>query len=473
MLDAVVVGSGPNGLAAAIALARAGRSVVVLEAGATVGGGMRSGELTLPGFTHDICSSIHPFGVASPFFATLPLAEHGLEWCHPEVPVAHPFDDGSAAVLHRSVAATAEGLGGRDGRAWRRLVGPLEKSWDDLGASILGPLLRFPAHPLTLARFGARAVWPATMLAKAAFRGDHARGLFAGLAAHAILDLGRPLTASFAVTFAAASKLGWPAARGGSQRIADALVGYLESLGGEVRTGHHVSSLADLPAHRAVLFDLSPGQVLDIVGDRMAGGRRRRLRRFRHGPGAFKVDYALSDVVPWTAEECHRAGVVHVGGTVGEVAVSERAMARGVESERPFLICVQASRFDPTRAPEGRHTMWAYCHVPPGSTTDMTSVIEAQIERFAPGFGGRVLARHVTGPADLERENPNYVGGDIAGGSHGGLQLLARPVLSTDPYRLPVKGEAAFLCSASTPPGAGVHGMCGWWAANSALERLD
>jgi phytoene dehydrogenase-like protein len=472
-VDAVVVGSGPNGLAAAVTLARSGRSVLVLEAEERVGGGTRSEELTLPGFLHDVCSTIHPLGAASPFFAGLPLADHGLRWSHPEAPAAHPLPDGRAGVLERSIDAAAEGLGAADGRAWRRLIGPLAERWDDLAAGLLAPLLRPPAHPLLMARFGARALWPAAPFARRLFRDEPARGLFAGLAGHSILDLGSPLTASFGLTFAAsAHAVGWPAAAGGSQRIADALVAYLGTLGGRVVTGHRVTSLDDLPAASAVLFDLTPRQVLAIAGDRLPAAHRRRLGRFRYGPGSFKLDYALDGPVPWAAPGCARAAAVHVGGTLEEVAAAEREVARGRHPERPYVLCAQPSLFDPGRAPPGKHTFWAYCHVPSGSTVDMTRAVEDQLERFAPGFRDRVLARHVMFAADLERHNANEVGGDIAGGSHGGLQLVARPVPSVDPYRLPVEGMNAYLCSSSTPPGAGVHGMCGWWAAQSALRRL-
>lgn len=471
--DAVVVGAGPNGLAAAVTLARAGCSVLVIEAEDTAGGGCRSEELTLPGFVHDVCAAIHPLGAASPAFAGLPLADHGLEWVHPEAPAAHPLPDGRAAVLERSLDATAEGLG-TDAGAWRRVVGPLVRDWDALTDSILGPMLRVPRHPVTMARFGLRAAWPAKTLAARLFDGEPARGLFAGLAAHAILDLGSPLTSSFGLTFAASGHaVGWPAAKGGSQKVADALVSYLRSLGGEVETGRRIASLADLPPAGAVLFDLTPRQVAAIAGDRLDTRVRRRFARFRYGPGSFKIDYALDGPVPWKAEECGRAGSVHVGGTLDEVVSAERDVAQGRHPERPFLLTSQPSRFDPTRAPAGKHTFWAYCHVPHGSTVDVTAAIEDQLERFAPGFRDLVLARHTMFPADLERHNANNVGGDVAGGSHGGLQLVARPRLALDPYRLPIEGLDAYLCSASTPPGAGVHGMCGWWAAKSALQRLE
>jgi phytoene dehydrogenase-like protein len=470
--DAVVVGSGPNGLAAAVTLARAGCSVVVLEAEQRAGGGTRSEELTLPGFVHDVCSAMHPLAVASPFFAAQPLADHGLCWRHPDAPAAHPMPDGSAVVLKRSLEATAASLG-PDAPAWRRLAGPLVDHWDELSASILGPLTGVPHHPIALARFGLRALWPATMLARHTFDTDRARALFAGLAAHAILDLRAPMTASFGLTFmATAHTVGWPMAVGGSQRIADALVSYLRSLGGEVVVGRPVDSVADLPPARAILFDITPRQLVAIAGERLDARYRRRLEGFRYGPGAFKIDYALDGPVPWTAGEVARAGSVHVGGTMEEIVAAEAEVARGGHPERPFVLCTQPSLFDETRAPAGRHTFWAYSHVPNGSTVDMTAAMEAQIERFAPGFRDRILERHVMAPAAIEAHNRNYVGGDIAGGSHGGLQLLARPVLSIHPYAVPLREQPAYLCSSSTPPGAGVHGMCGWWAAQAALNNL-
>ena len=474
-LDAVVVGAGPNGLAAAIALAQAGHSVTVLERADRPGGGTRTEELTLPGFHHDVCSAIHPLGVASPFFLSTPLAEHGLEWVHPDAPAAHPLPDGTAVVLERSLDAMVDSLGRPDGRAWRRLVGPVAKAarWDALCQSILGPLVRFPRHPYTLAGFGLRAPWPATALAKAVFRDEPARAVFTGLAAHAILDLRHPMTSSFGVTFAASAHArGWPAARGGSQSIADAMVSYLRSLGGEVVCGHPVGTLDDLPPARVALFDVTPRQLIAIAGDRLAAGYRGRIERFRYGSGAFKIDYALAEPVPWKADECRRAASVHVGGTLEEIAAAEADVAHGRHPERPFLVCTQPSLFDDTRAPAGKHTFWAYCHVPHGSTVDMSGAIEEQLERFAPGFRDVVLARRVMAPAAIEAHNPNYIGGDIAGGSHGGLQIAARPILSAHPYTVPMEGLHAYLCSSSTPPGAGVHGMCGWWAAQAALKQL-
>ncbi len=446
----------------------------MLEGADRPGGGTRTEELTLPGFAHDVCSTIHPLGVASPFFKGTPLQDFGLAWVHPDAPAAHPLPDGTAIVLERSLDDMVASLG-RDGAAWRRLVGPFvaPDRWDALTQSILGPLARPPRHPFTLAGFGLRALWPATTLAQAMFRDERARAVFAGLAGHAILDLRWPLTASFGVTFAAsAHAAGWPAARGGSQRIADAMVAYLRSLGGEVVCGHRVYTLADLPEAQVALFDVTPKQLVAIAGDRLAHGYRRRLERFRYGAGAFKVDYALDGPVPWKAADCARAASVHVGGTLAEIAAAEADVAHGRHPERPFVLCAQPSLFDATRAPAGRHTFWTYCHVPRGSTVDMTAAIEAQLERFAPGFRDRVLARYVMTPADIEAHDPNYIGGDIAGGSHGGLQVVARPALSLHPYSAPIEGLPAYLCSSSTPPGAGVHGMCGWWAARAALKRL-
>ena len=467
--DAIVVGSGPNGLAAAITLARAGRSVNVFEAKETAGGGCRSGELTLPGFVHDVCSAVHPLGVGSPFFRSLPLEEHGLTWVHPEVPLAHPLDDGTAVVLERSVEATADSLG-RDAAAYRKLMIPLVRDWDKLASQLLGPLLRVPRHPLALARFGLRAARSARGLAEGMFEGERARALFAGLAAHSMLPLEQPFTATFGLIMGAAGHaLGWPVARRGSQSIADALASYLRSLGGEIITGRTIESLDDLPPASAFLLDVTPRQVIRIAGQRLPRGYQRKLARYRYGPAAFKVDFALDGPIPWKAEACGRAGTVHIGGTLAEIADGERAVARGEPPERPYVLVAQQSLFDPARAPEGKHTVWAYCHVPNGSTVDMTERIEAQIERFAPGFRERVMGRSVLSPPGLERYNENYVGGDIAGGAHDGLQLFLRPTVGMVPYATPARG--IYICSSSTPPGAGVHGMCGYFAARAALRR--
>lgn len=467
MADAVVVGSGPNGLAAAIMLARAGRSVLVIEAAETVGGGMRTAELTLPGFRHDVCSAIHPLAAGSPFLRTLPLDEHGLEWIHPPAPLAHPFDDGTAALLERSPETTGASLG-EDADAYRRLLEPLVDRADVLLEQLLGPL-RPPRHPLALARFGVSALLPATRLARRRFAGAHARGLFAGLAAHAILPLSRPPTGAVGLIFAICGHAyGWPLPRGGSQSVADALASYLRSLGGEIECGRTVESLSELRAARTVLLDVTPRQLLALAGDSLPASYRRRLGRYRYGPGVFKLDLALDGPIPWQAPGCERAGTVHLGGTLEEIAAAEAAVAEGGHPDRPYVLLAQQSLFDLDRAPAGKHTAWAYCHVPNGSQVDMAARIEAQIERFAPGFSDRILERHTFGPAELERYNANYVGGDIAGGAQELRQLFTRPVARLDPYSTPIEGT--FLCSSSTPPGAGVHGMCGYYAARSALR---
>ncbi|MDQ3704837.1 MAG: NAD(P)/FAD-dependent oxidoreductase [Chloroflexota bacterium] len=466
--DAVVVGAGPNGLAAAITMSRAGKSVLLVEAEETIGGGTRSAELTLPGFTHDVCSAVHPLGVASPFFRTLPLEEHGLEWVHPPSPLAHPLDDGSAAVLERSIEATGDSLGA-DAEAYRRLIEPIVNDWYRLEGSTLGPL-RLPKHPVALARFGLRAIFPARLLARTAFEGEHARALFAGMSAHSILSLDQPLSAAFGLVLGALGHVaGWPVARGGSQKVADALASYLRSLGGEIVTGWRVKSLDELPTARAVLLDVTPRQLLGMAGLRFTSSYRSQLRHYRYGPGVFKLDLALDGPIPWKAPECLRAGTVHVGGTLDEIAASEHAMSHGRHHRRPFVLVAQQSLFDPTRAPEGKHTVWAYCHVPNGSTVDMTGRIEAQIERFAPGFRDRILARHAMSPADVHRYNANYIGGDINGGVQDIRQLFTRPAVRPIPYTTPARD--VYVCSSSTPPGGGVHGLCGWEAARVALRH--
>ncbi len=466
-LDAIVVGSGPNGLAAAIELARAGWSVRVYEAKETVGGGMRSAELTLPGFTHDICSAIHPLGMGSPFFSQLPLHEHGLEWIQPDLPLAHPLDDGRAVTLQRSLDATVADLG-RDGRAYQLLIQPIVEHWSALAGDILGPF-GIPQHPFVLARFGLTAIAPAKTLARLAFRTEAARALFAGNAAHALMPLEHPLSASFGLVFESlAHSVGWPLPRGGSQSVADALAAYFKSLGGEIMTEHPVENVDALPAARAVLFDVTPRQLLQIAGHRFPTNYVRALERYRYGMGVFKVDYALSGPIPWTAPQARRAGTVHVGGTLDEIAVSESAAWYGKTSDRPFVLVAQQSLFDDTRAPAGQHTGWAYCHVPHGSTVDMTAIIDAQIERFAPGFRDLILARHTMNAADFEAYNPNYIGGDIGGGVQDIFQLFTRPTIRAVPYSTPAQG--IYLCSSSTPPGGGVHGMCGYHAAQAVLR---
>lgn len=465
--DAVVVGAGPNGLVAAVTLAEAGRRVIVLEASSTIGGGCRSAELTEPGFVHDICAAVHPLAVASPAFAALQLDRHGLRFVHPEVPLAHPLDGGRAGVLHRSIGATMTELGD-DGRAWRALIGPAVDHWPDLLPQVMRPVTSIPSHPLVLASFGLRALLPAS-LATRVFRHDEAAALFAGSAAHAFLPLSRPVTSAFGVLLsAAAHAVGWPVVEGGSQRLVDALAARLVELGGEIRTDARVRSMSDLPPHRTALFDTDPQQLAAIVGDRFSSRYRRRLTSYRFGPGAFKIDYALSAPVPWTNEWCRRAGTVHVGGTVGEIAAAEADVARGRMPPRPFVLVAQPSLVDRSRAPEGCHTLWVYAHVPHGYTGDATASIEAQIERFAPGFRDVVLARSVMGPSAFHDYNPNYVGGDVAGGAHMGTQMLFRPVVGR-PYITP--DPSIMLCSASTPPGGGVHGMCGYQAAQVVLHR--
>jgi phytoene dehydrogenase-like protein len=468
--DAVIVGSGPNGLAAAITLARAGCSVLVCEANPTIGGGARSTELTLPGFVHDVCSAVHPLAAGSPFFKTLPLERFGLAWIEPEIPLAHPLDDGSAACLHRDVNFTAEQLRG-DSSAYRRLMKPLARNWGKLANEFLQPMLHWPRHPITLARFGIPAICPATLVAKLLFKHEAARALFGGIAAHSFLPLEAPVSSGFALVLGLAGHaVGWPIPRGGSQKISNALAGYLRELGGKIEVNHRIENLSDLPKSRAVLLDVSVWEFLRIAGQQLPSRYRHRLKSFRHGPGVFKVDYALSEPVPWKAEPCRRAGTIHLGGGIDEIAATERDVARGEIPERPFVLIAQQSLFDETRAPPGQHALWAYCHVPFDCNMDMSDRIESQIERFAPGFRNCILARHTMTAADLARSNSNLTGGDINGGAANLMQLLARPTLSPTPYRTPLPG--VYLCSASTPPGGGVHGMCGFHAARLALREI-
>ncbi len=468
-VDAVVIGSGPNGLAAAITLARQGLEVSVVEGRSTPGGGLRTAELTLPGFRHDVCSAIHPLGMASPFLQSLDLAAHGVRWIHPEFPLVQPLDGGGAIVQERSVRATAERLG-RDRKAYMGLMEPLVDSAPHLYETLLGPL-QIPKHPFSLIRFGLRALLSADQLAKLSFRTPEARALLAGHGAHSILPLEAPGTAAFAMMLAiSAHAVGWPVAERGSQAIADALVSILEALGGRVICDTPVRKLEDLPRARVYLFDTSPKVMESICGDRLPENYRAGLRRFRHGPAAFKVDWALSGPIPWSNEAARRTACLHIGPTFGEIAESERFAWQGKISDRPFLIVAQQSVVDLTRAPAGKHTGWGYAHVPNGSNEDALARIESQIERFAPGFRDLILARHVTNPAAMEAYNPNYVGGDIAGGVQDLAQLYARPVARLDPYSTPARD--IFICSASTPPGGGVHGMCGYHAARSALRRF-
>ncbi len=469
-LDAVVVGAGPNGLAAAVALAREGFRVRVIEAADEIGGGTRTrDDLTVPGLVHDVCAAVHPFGAASPFLRSLPLERHGLTWEHPPVAVAHPLDDGSAGAIHRDLEATAQGLG-PDGDAWRRMFGPVVRSWEAVASDMLGPMVRVPRHPLATVRAGLAALAPATLLARA-FRTEQARALFGGVAAHVYQPLHRPLSSSVGVMMIAAGHAhGWPVARGGSAAISRALASLLTELGGEIVTGQRVRSLADLPRARVALLDVTPRQLAEIAGDVLPDRARRRAQRWRHGPGAFKVDYAVRGGVPWTAEVGRRAGTLHLSGDLEELAAAERDIHAGVMPERPFVLVAQQHVADPTRTVDDLVPLWAYAHVPHGYDGDATAVVDAQIERFAPGFTERVVTRHVTTPADLEAYNPNYIGGDVAGGATDPWQLVARPRLSPDPYATAIPGVR--LCSASTPPGGGVHGMCGYHAARSALRVL-
>jgi phytoene dehydrogenase-like protein len=467
-IDAVVVGAGPNGLAAAVALACAGRRILVLEAKETIGGGARTAELTLPGFHHDICSAIHPMGVVSPYLRSLPLAEHGLAWAWSPAAIAHPFEDGTAAVLEESLDATAANLG-EDGVAYRRLMEPFTRNAEALFDEILRPIRIVPRHPLLMARFGLAGLQPATRLARR-FRTARAQALFAGCAAHSFVPLTAPGSASFGLALALAGHAtGWPAAKGGSKAITEALASYLRSLGGEIRTGHPVRSLSDVPQSNAVLFDVTPRQLADIAGDALPPRYVRKLRRFQYGPGVFKVDWALSGPIPWKAKDCFRAATVHLGPSLDDIAHHEDLIWKGRVSETPFTLVAQQSLFDPTRAPEGKHTGWAYCHVPNGSTEDLTEKIERQIERFAPGFRDLILAKHTFNTAQYQDHDANFIGGDIAGGANNLTQFITRPFPSFDPYATP--NRRLYLCSSSTPPGGGVHGMCGYWAAQSALKR--
>lgn len=470
MADVIVVGAGPNGLAAAVALGRGGHRVTVLEAADRIGGGTRTEPLTLPGFHHDVCSAVHPMGAGSPFFRQLPLADHGLEWLHPPVLLAHPFDDGTAAVLRRSTAETAATLG-PDGSAYRRLIEPFVRRFHVLMEQALAPPLRLPRRPLLMARLGLLGLRSALGLAQRRFEGERARAFFLGIAAHALLPLDRSPTAAFGIMLAAAGHgAGWPVARGGSRAITGALAELVREQGGRIETGSPVRNVDELPRADAVLLDLTPRQVVAVAGHRLPGRYRRRLERYRYGPGVFKVDWALSEPIPWTAPDARRAGTLHLGGDGDAIARSADAAAAGRHHDDPFVLLAQPSLFDPSRAPEGRHTAWAYCHVPHGSSANMTDAVERQVERFAPGFRDTILGRHTMNTRDLEAHDANLVGGDINAGIQDLRQFLFRPVPRRDPYATPVKG--LYICSASTPPGGGVHGMCGYHAARSALRQL-
>lgn len=465
--DAVVVGSGPNGLAAAITIAEAGRSVIVFEAAPTVGGGARTEELTLPGYRHDVCSAIHPLTAASPFFQRLRLESDGLQWVHSPVPLAHPLDDGTAVVLYRSISDTASGLG-VDGPAYSRLMRGMVDDWDEIGPVILGPV-RPGRHPVKMARFGLTALRSASSFTRR-FRDVRARALFAGLAAHSMLPLEQPPSAGFGLVLGTtAHAVGWPFPAGGAGRISEAMAMRLRKLGGEIVTGVRIDSLDQLPSARAYLLSLSPKAVVSVAGDRLPDRYRRQLQRYRYGPGVFKLDWALSGPVPWQSPDCAFAATVHLGGTYEEIGESERAVWRGEPPERPFVILAQHSPFDASRAPAGRHTAWAYCHVPSGSRHDMTDRIERQVERFAPGFRDLILARSRRSAVEVEASNPNFVGGDINCGVADLRQFFFRPVPGLNPYTTPAAG--VYICSSATPPGGGVHGMCGYYAARTALRR--
>ncbi len=466
--DAIVIGSGPNGLCAAIELATAGLSVHVVEARDTIGGGARTEELTLPGFRHDVCSAIHPMGMISPYLRSLPLAQHGLQWVDPPVALAHPFDDGSASVLLRDLDATAERMG-QDGNSYRALLGPFVKHSDAFFREILKPI-RIPRHPFLMARFGLSALRSCVDVVRR-FRHERTRAIFAGCAAHSVVPLDRLATASFGMVLAAsAHAAGWPCAKGGSQSIITALAAHLKSLGGEISTGQRIETFDQVSSARAVIADVTPRQLADIAGDRFPPSYQRQLRNFRYGPGVFKIDWALSAPIPWKAADCLQSATVHVGGPIEEIVRGEDEVGRGKHPERPFVLLAQQSLFDPTRAPSGKHTGWAYCHVPSGSTVDMTAAIERQVERFAPGFRDVILSRHTINSVELQEHNANMIGGDIGGGANDLVQFLARPLLRWNPYSTP--DPRIFLGSSSTPPGGGVHGMCGYWAARTALRRL-
>jgi phytoene dehydrogenase-like protein len=467
--DAIVIGAGPNGLAAAIAIASHGLSVLVLEEKKTIGGGCRTEELTLPDFLHDVCSSIHPLAIGSPFFRTLPLQEHGLEWIQPLVPLAHPFEDGTCALLQRSVQKTGQSLGG-DASAYEQLFSPFVNNWSQLENTILGPLT-IPSHPLLTLQFAWQALRSAESLAKTWFKNPRSQALFAGIAAHSILPLDQTISAAAGLLLGITGHVfGWPMPKGGAQSITNALGSYFLYLGGIIKTGVRVDSLKDLPSSRAVIVDLTPRQLLQIAGDELTPSYKRQLKKYRYGPGVFKMDWALSQPIPWKAPECLQAGTLHLGGYLDQIAASEKTVWEGNHSENPYVLLAQNSLFDPTRAPVGKHTAWAYCHVPHNSQKDMTQEIENQIERYAPGFRDCVLARSTKNTLEMTQFNSNYIGGDITGGVQDIWQLFTRPTTNIVPYL--TSNPRLFICSSSTPPGGGVHGMCGYHAAKVVLKRV-
>jgi phytoene dehydrogenase-like protein len=466
--DAIIVGSGPNGLAAAILLQQNGLSVLLLEGKETIGGGLHSAELTLPGYVHDICSAVHPLAAASPFFAKLPLDKFGLEYIYPEIAAAHPFDNGTAALLKGTVDETARLLGA-DEQVYRKLIGPIVKDWPLIVDDILAPL-HFPKHPVAMARFGLKALTSANHLSKR-FKTPEAKAFFAGMAAHSIQPLTNAATSAIALVLLASGHLkGWPIPKGGSGRIAGALASYFISIGGKIETNVYVKSLAQLPSAHAILFDVTPKQLLQIAGRKFSSLYKWQLERYRYGMGVFKVDWALDAPIPFKAKDCKRAGTIHLGNSFEEIADGEQQIWNGIHPEKPFVLLAQPSLFDPSRAPAGKHTAWAYCHVPNGSEKDMTEAIEKQVERFAPGFKGTILARHTMNTAQIEAHNPNYIGGDINGGVIDISQIFTRPALRWSPYKTSAKG--IYICSSSTPPGGGVHGMCGYHAAKKALKDI-
>jgi phytoene dehydrogenase-like protein len=466
--DAIVVGAGPNGLGAAITLQQSGLSVLLLEAKDTIGGGLRSSQITLPGFTHDVCSAIHPLAVGSPFFKTLPLNQHGLEFLYPTIPAAHPLDDGTAAILDYSLENTAR-LMERDEKAYLQLISPIVKDWPKIARNVLGPL-RYPKYPFSLSRFGMHALLPATLIEKY-FSSEKGKALWAGMAAHSMLPLNHVATSAIGlILLTTAHKRGWPIPKGGSQSIANALASYFRSCGGIIETNFYVKSLDQLPSSKAILFDVTPRQLLEIAGHKFSPLYKWQLRKYRYGMGVFKIDWALDVPIPFTAPECKLAGTIHIGNTFNEIAHSESQAWKGKHAEKPFVLLAQQSVADPSRAPEGKHTGWAYCHVPSGSTVDMTATIEQQVERFAPGFRDTILARHTMNTEQMEAYNFNYIGGDINGGAFTLSQIFTRPALRFSPYRTSAKG--LYICSSSTPPGGGVHGMCGYHAARRALKDI-
>lgn len=466
--DAVIIGSGPNGLSAAILLAQHGLSVKVIEAKDTIGGGTRTEELTEPGFLHDVCSAVHPTGIGSPFLSTLPLTEFGLEWIHPTYPVAHPLDHKEAVITSISLQETLDRFG-KDGKNYKNLISEFSENWSRLSQDILGPV-RIPHSPLLMAKFGWYGMLSAKLLANSIFDTHPLRAYFAGLAAHSILPLEKAFTASFGVAFAASvHSVGWPVAKGGSSSITQAMASYLKNLGGIIETGRPIHSTNEIDESDCIIFDLTPHQVASLSEHEIPSTLRNKLLRYEYGPGVFKMDFALSEPVPWVNKECCGAGTLHLGGSLEEISFSENQIWKGVHPDKPFVLVSQPSLFDPGRAPEGKHTLWAYCHVPNGSDLDCSEMIIDQIERFAPGFRDVILATHTMNATEYEAYNPNYLGGDINGGSQSFRQLIGRPLMKWDPYKLPVKGR--YVCSSSAPPGGGVHGMCGYHAARSVLKN--